>query len=435
MRFIAKLREVIAEKSKTRTAAESGTPEGLAPAQDPAQESVRDPGSPAPAAQSAAQPALHSAPQPAQARPEVEFLPRGVNRTLVSWGVSAWLLIGVFIAIWGIFHMAAAVQWVLIAVFFAGVITALLNPVVSGLSRVMPRGVATGVSLVGFVAIFLGAITWIVDSVINQWDMLAVQMSRGLRGILEWLANGPLPIDRSAEELYQEMGELIDRGIAWLQSNAGTIASSALSQASSVVLGFSILALAIFCAIFFMASGKKMWLWFVNLLPADARHRTHAAASAGWNTFSGYARGTIIIGVCDGVMALILLLICGVPLAAPLAVLVFIGAFIPLVGAPLAMIVAALVALATKGPIIALVVLIGVALIGQIEGHILQPIIMGRQVSLHPVVIAVAVTGATLVAGILGAILVIPIISMIWEVYKVLRPEPEQPLTGLPQLA
>ncbi|WP_308663085.1 AI-2E family transporter [uncultured Actinobaculum sp.] len=364
----------------------------------------------------------------------VEIGFKGVQPVLVSWGVSAILLIAVGIAIWGIFHMASAVQWVLVAVFLAGVITALLNPLVRGLSRIMPRGAATGISLIGFLALFLGIITWIVTSVAAQWESMAEQMSRGLQGILEWVADGPLPVDATAEELSQEMDALIDRGIEWLQTNAGTIATSALSQASAVFLFFTLLSLAIFCSVFFMATGRNMWLWFINLLPSSVRLRTHAAASAGWYTFSGYARGTIIIGFCDGVLAFILLLACGVPLAAPLAVLVFIGAFIPIIGAPLAMIVAALVALATQGPVIALVVLLGVALIGQVEGHLLQPIIMGHQVSLHPVVIALAVTGATFVAGILGAILVIPLISIIWEVYKVLRPTPDQALKALPRL-
>lgn len=157
----------------------------------------------------------------------------------------------------------------------------------------------------------------------------------------------------------------------------------------------------------------------------------NTAASAGWYTFSGYARGTMIVASADAVMAFILLTVVGVPLAAPLSVLVFIGAFIPLIGAPLAMIVAAVVALAAEGFIAAIIVTVGVALIGQIEGHILEPLVMGRQVSLHPVVVALGVTAGTFLAGLLGAIVAIPLLAVVWAVYSAMRrygqPDGEEP--------
>ncbi len=129
----------------------------------------------------------------------------------------------------------------------------------------------------------------------------------------------------------------------------------------------------------------------------------------------------MIIALTDGILAGIFLGILGVPLAAPLAVLVFIGAFIPIIGAPLAMIIAAIVALAAKGLWIALAVTIGIALIGQFEGHILQPLVMGKQVSLHPVVVAIAVTAGTLLAGILGAVVSVPLVAVAWSVFSHLR--------------
>src|SRR5699024_719663 len=133
------------------------------------------------------------------------------------------------------------------------------------------------------------------------------------------------------------------------------------------------------------------------------------------------ARGTVIIAFVDGVLAFIVLLIAGVPLAAPLAVLVFIGAFIPLVGAPAAVIIAMIVGLAANGPLHAVIVAIFIARIGQFEGHVLQRLVTGRPVSLHPVVVALAVTAGTLVAGIPGAIIVIPIVAVVWAVYSRLR--------------
>src|SRR5659263_736950 len=146
-------------------------------------------------------------------------------------------------------------------------------------------------------------------------------------------------------------------------------------------------------------------------------------------TASGAASGTPTI---NSIMAFILLLIVGVPLAAPLAVLVFVGAFVPLIGAPAAMVVAAVVALATGGFVKALIVTVGVALIGQIEGHILQPLVMGKQVSLHPVVVALGVTAGTFLGGLFGAIIAIPLLAVVWAVFDQLR-NADPPLRELPE--
>ena len=172
-----------------------------------------------------------------------------------------------------------------------------------------------------------------------------------------------------------------------------------------------------------------MWRWFLDELPARHREAVHRAAGAGWYSFSGYARGTVLVALTDGIMAGVFLQIVGVPLAAPLAVLVFIGAFIPIIGAPTAMVIAMVVALASRGPVMMLVVCLGVAGIGQIEGHILQPLIMGRQVSLHPVVVIMGVAVGTFAAGLLGAIIAVPLIGVVWSVYSELHVK-DSPVVG-----
>ena len=206
-----------------------------------------------------------------------------------------------------------------------------------------------------------------------------------------------------------------------MQEHAGDLAGQAAAGAGSVVEVFTALALAIFCTVFFLARGREMWTWFLNQLPSRVRDSWKTAGGAGWYTFSGYTRGTVIIAVTDGMLAFILLSVLRVPLSAPLAVLVFIGAFIPLIGAPLAMVIAMIVALAANGLLSAAIVGIGIALIGQFEGHILQPIVMGKQVSIHPVVIALAVTAGTLTAGILGAVISVPLVAVCWAVFSRLR--------------
>jgi len=218
-----------------------------------------------------------------------------------------------------------------------------------------------------------------------------------------------------------QIASWIDNGRTWLQQHAGELAGQVAASAGSVVEVISALSLATFCTVFFLARGREMWTWFLNQLPSRMRETWKMAAGAGWYTFSGYTRGTVIIATTDGLLAFILLTVIGVPLAGPLAVLVLIGAFIPLVGAPAAMAIAMIVALAADGVVSAAFVGIGIALIGQFEGHILQPIVMGRQVSIHPVVIALAVTAGTLTAGILGAVISVPMVAVAWAIFSRLR--------------
>ena len=277
-------------------------------------------------------------------------------------------------------------------------------------------GHGAGASSAGIV-FFLGLLTYVGYSIANQWTDLTEQFSDGIGQITDFLENGPLPFSITNDQI----AEWISNGQKWVQDHAGDLAGQAAAGAGSVVEVFTALALAIFCTVFFLARGREMWTWFLNQLPSRVRDSWKTAGGAGWYTFSGYTRGTVIIAVTDGMLAFILLSILRVPLSAPLAVLVFIGAFIPLIGAPLAMVIAMIVALAANGLLSAAIVGIGIALIGQFEGHILQPIVMGKQVSIHPVVIALAVTAGTLTAGILGAVISVPLVAVCWAIFSRLR--------------
>ncbi|GED08422.1 AI-2E family transporter [Cellulosimicrobium cellulans] len=335
-------------------------------------------------------------------------------RTTAGW---SWRLLMIVAAVALIFFATAQVQLVFVAVFLALVITSVLRPVTDFYAKVMPRGLATGLAIFSALLFIAGLLTYVITSVAGQWQSLADQFSNGIDQIFEFLENGPLPVTITADDV----NSWIENGRQWLTEHGGDIASQAAASAGSVFEAFAAIALAIFCTVFFLAKGKDMWTWFLNQLPSRSRDSWKIAGGAGWYTFSGYARGTVIIALTDGILAGIFLGILGVPLAAPLAVLVFIGAFIPIIGAPLAMIIAAIVALAAKGLWIALAVTIGIALIGQFEGHILQPLVMGKQVSLHPVVVAIAVTAGTLLAGILGAVVSVPLVAVAWSVFSHLR--------------
>jgi predicted PurR-regulated permease PerM len=338
-------------------------------------------------------------------------------RTAAGW---SWRLIVLVAGVALVFWAVTQVLIVFVAVFLALVFTAVLNPVTDLYDRVMPRPLATAAAILSGVLVIGGLLTYVVVSVAGQWERLAGEFNTGIDQIVGLIENNSLPVDVEVDTRDQ----WIDDAASWLQENAQTLVSRAAESAGSIVEGVAVLVLALFCTVFFLASGASMWRWFVSQVPVRTRDQWHAAAGVGWYTFSGYTRGIVLVAITNGILAGIFLSILGVPLAAPLAVLVFIGTFIPLIGAPLAMIIAAVVALAADGLLTALIVTLGIAGIGQLEGHVLQPLIMGKQVSLHPVVVALGVTGGTVVGGILGAIVAVPLIAVTWAVFDTLRTSP-----------
>lgn len=344
-------------------------------------------------------------------------------RTSAGW---SWRLIVLVAGIALVFWAVTQVLIVFVAVFLGLVFTAVLNPLTDLYDRVMPRALATAAAILSGVLVVGGLLTYVVVSVAGQWERLAGQFNTGIDQIVGLIENNSLPVDVDVDNRDQ----WIDDAASWLQQNAETLVGRAAESAGSIVEGIAVLALGLFCTVFFVASGASMWRWFMDQVPPRTRSRWHAAASAGWYTFSGYTRGTVLVAISNGILAGIFLTILGVPLAAPLAVLVFIGTFIPLIGAPLAMIIAAVVALAADGLLTALIVTLGIAGIGQLEGHVLQPLIMGKQVSLHPVVVALGVTSGTVVGGILGAIIAVPLIAVAWSVFSTLRKQRDDVVLG-----
>lgn len=353
----------------------------------------------------------------ARRNPNVVGFDDDVPRWLRTAAGVSWRLIVVVIAVGIVVYATNKVLILFIAVFLSLVFTAVLRPAVNAMSRVMPRGLATPLAMVLAVAVFAGLLTYVGVSVAGQWEDLGKQFNDGIGALLDTLKTSPLHITVTNRDVQ----DWIANAQTWVSDNSGTIASQAWASVGSVTEGFAVLALATFLTVFFLLRGKEMWLWFLNQLPARHREGWYLGGGAVWYTFSGYTRGTFLVAGSDALLAMIGLLILKVPLAAPLAVLVFIGAFIPLVGAPAAMVIAMVVALAANGLWNAVLVGVVIALIGQFEGHVLQPLVMGKQVALHPVVVALAVTAGTLVAGILGAVIAVPLVAVMWSVFSLLR--------------
>lgn len=357
----------------------------------------------------------------------------GIPAWLRKGGIASWCIIGIAIVAVGIIFGMLRISAVFLAVFVALVLTSLLNPLVNWFSKHMSRWIAVILALLSFVAVFAGLITFVVTSVAGQWTRLGRQLSNGVDKIVEFIDSLPFNVSLTSEELTKWIQEMIEKGTAYLRDNWQSLASEVLANASTIGIFFTVFALAIFVTVFFLHSGAQMWRWFLNLVPTERRATTNRAADAGWNSFSGYARGTVLISLIDGILAMIFLTIVGVPLAPALGVLVLIGAYIPMIGAPAAMVIAMIVALAVDGVWKAAIVGIGIALIGQLEGHVFQPLIMGKQVSLHPVIVGLGVVAGALLGGLLGAVIAIPILGVFWAVFSVLYhkdPPIQGPLPG-----
>ena len=178
----------------------------------------------------------------------------------------------------------------------------------------------------------------------------------------------------------------------------------------------------VFFSVCILSLGDQIWTGLL-MQSRGNRRRWDDAARAGWATFAGYTRGIVIIAATNAVLVCVALLLLRVPLALPLALLTFFAAFIPLIGAPIALGVATLVALAARGPLIAVLVLGLIVIIGQIEGHLLHPLVMSRAVNLHPLAVALTVASGTLLAGVIGAVVAVPMVAVAWTVWTTLRAE------------
>lgn len=340
-------------------------------------------------------------------------------RVLGGW---AWRIVAVGLALWVVGQVAGALTFVLMAMFVGSVITALVMPLVELLDRVVPRGVAVAISLLITAALVLGILGFITVAFINQVPELSNQVVNGFDSIREWLRNSPLQIDSS------QIDQWLSTAQDWLKSNAGNLATSVLGGLGTVGELLTGLALALFATIFLLYDGRGIWAWLVGTTPQRAQVRIGTSGQLAWRTFSAYARGTVFIALTNAILVGIGLTILRVPLPIPLALLVFFGTFIPYVGAPVAMFVAALIGLAANGPLSFVAVIVMITIIGQIEGNVLQPLIMSKQVALHPLVVILSVTIGSVGAGIVGAVVAVPVVSVFWVVIRYLSGrDPEHP--------
>ena len=349
-------------------------------------------------------------------RPDSEVLP-GAVRTAGAW---AWRFILFVISAYLFLRVVGLLRVVIIPVLVAVLLAALFQPVSASLTRRgMNRSLAAGMVLVAALVLVFGGLGLIVRTFIAQLDDLSAQVSDGLREVQTWLAQSPLHItDR-------QLDQYLDQARAAITENQGAVTSGALSTATTlgeVLTGFF---LVLFTLFFFLRDGGQIWSFLCRLLPRDARLPTARAGHYSWHTLVSYVHATVLVAFVDAVGIGIGLVVLGVPLALPLAALVFLGAFIPVVGATVAGAAAVLVALVANGPVSALIVLAIVIGVQQLEGHVLQPLIMGRAVALHPLAVILAIAAGIVLAGIVGGLIAVPLLAVLNTAIRYLNSHPE----------
>ncbi|MET9613828.1 AI-2E family transporter [Kitasatospora indigofera] len=335
----------------------------------------------------------------------------------------AWRLLLVGAAVYAVLSLLGRLVLPVVAVFVGLVITAVLRPAADLINRWMPRGPAVAVTVLGALLLLAGVLALIGENVAGEWKQLGDEFHGGIDRIEQWLKGAPFHIEpATVSDLQTKIG-------SFLSEHRSTLVSRAVDEASRVVEIVTGAALSLFCSIFFIHSGEGMWRWAKHQLPHGARETWDHAGRAAWRTFAGYTRGIMIVAASNAALVGIALALLGVPLALPLTVLEFFATLVPLIGSPVAMAIAAVVALAAKGPVTALIVLALIVVIGQIEGHLLHPLVMSWAVRLHPVAVALSVIAGGILAGVIGAVVAVPVVSVVWAVVCELRLRREEART------
>lgn len=304
---------------------------------------------------------------------------------------------------------------VVIPALIAIILSCALWPLVRLCRKVMSNMLAAWTVFLGSLLVLGGIGTGLVFSVINEWSTLVDQAVEGFNQLRVWADDimGSLAVSIDQEQI----DSAVDTVTGFLTSSEfGVGAVTTISAAGTFVTGLVLLMVFLF---FLLKDGDRIWAFFVSWTPTHFRTQWIASGDRAMHTFGGYIRGTAIVAAADAVGITLALVILKVPLALPLGVIVFLGGFIPMVGATVAGILATLVALVANGPVVALIVLGAVILVNQLEGNFLQPVVMAQTLNLHALVILMALTGGTVLAGIIGAVLSVPLVAVAWSVIKV----------------
>ncbi|MFD4655200.1 AI-2E family transporter [Kitasatospora sp. NPDC058444] len=339
----------------------------------------------------------------------------------VPWGLrvaaeSTWRLLLLGAALYVVFYVVDMLRLVAFSVLASLLITALLEPSVSWLRRRgVPRSLAAGgVFLSGLAGI--GLVGWfVVWQVSTNLSDVTTQVKTGVNQMRDWLVTGPLHLTQ------QQITDFANQITKAITTNTDQLTSASITGAQIAVEVLTALLMTFFTTFFFLYDGAKIWNWALRGLPRHSRFAMAGAGPKAWATLTAYVRGTVCVAFIDALCIGIGVDLLGVPLALPLAVIIFLGAFVPLVGALITGTVAVLIALVTQGPWTALMVLVVLVAVMQVESHILQPLILGRAVRVHPLGVVLGVAAGGIIGGIGGAVVAVPLIAVTNTVVTHLR--------------
>ena len=317
-----------------------------------------------------------------------------------------WRLLVVALGIYGLVKLIADFAEILIPLLVSLLLSALLAPLVARLARLLPRSAAALLSLFALLLVVMGLFALVGQQTATGFSGLRTQAIAGLADVQKYLSTGPLHLSSTALQDYVTKAEKAAK------ANQSGLVSGALGVASTATKLLEGLFITLFSTFFFLSSGHRIWAWLLRMLPRGAQAPLDDAGRSGWVTLTHYVRATLIVAVVDGVGVGVGAALLGVPLALPLGVLVFLGAFVPVVGALLTGVIAVLVALVAHGPVIALAMLGVVVLVNQVEAHGLQPFLLGRAVAVHPLAVILAIAAGAGVAGIVGALFAVPLAAV-----------------------
>lgn len=338
-----------------------------------------------------------------------------IVRKAAAW---SWRLLVILAAILAVLWLIAELELIVVPVAIAVMLTALMLPAVDWLDRRgANRGGAVALVLLSGFALFSGIMSFVVSQFISGLPSLTEQVTRSIDNATQWLSEGPLHLSR------EQIDAAGDTAIKAIRDNQEKLTSGALSTAATLTEIITGALLVLFTTIFLLYGGRNIYEYLTRIVPATTRKRVRDAGRAGFGSLIGYVRATFLVALVDAVGIGTGLAIMGVPLALPLASLVFLGAFIPVVGAVVTGLLAVVVALLAKGVIYALITLGLIIAVMQLESHVLQPLLMGRAVSIHPLAIVLAIATGAVLAGIAGALLSVPVLAFLNSAIRVLVAE------------
>lgn len=325
-------------------------------------------------------------------------------RQAAEW---SWRLLVILAALVALAMIVQRTSTVVIPLAIALLAAALLAPMVDWMQRRgVPRALGVFVTLVGSIGLVAGILTFVVEQFVAGVPQLSDEVTTSITTVQDWLINGPAHL---SNEQIRNAGDTIVRAI---ESNQDSLTSGALTTATTIGHILTGAFLTLFILIFFLYGGDQIWEFVTRVVPTAHRQRVRTAGQLGFGSLVGFVRATVVVAAVDAIGIGAGLAILGVPLALPLASLVFVGAFIPIIGAFLAGFIAVFIALVTKGFVTALIVLGIIIAVMQLEGHVLQPLLLGRAVSIHPLAVVLAITAGVVIGGIAGGLLAVPFVAV-----------------------